>query len=243
MPVDFTLYNDDGTINLDLTTKVLRWKYWETAKYDKAPATSTFIVNPFTGAARDTFYLQDDSPSAQWTVTGSAGTRPSEALRLRTGLVDNVVYVITPGSTFLGAGATSNSALFKDYYATESWPSSEGSAKDMLQIFSATGELMWSQSTLFDAIIFNASLMFNSVGSPQTYNSPRGRRLYINVDNIFSSPSMNETTTSNSGVVARWRNAGTAVDVAYFSYYDLDVGKAMRAAGALAVDIYEIIGE
>ena len=243
MPVDFTLYNDDGTINLDLTTKVLRWKYWETAKYDKAVGTNTFIVNPFTGATRDTFYLQDDGPTGLWTITGSAGAKPPDPLRLRTGLVDNVIYVITPGSSVIGAGATSKTAEFKDYYATESWPTNDGNPKDMLQIFSQTGELMWSQSTLFDAIIYDASLKFTSIGSPQTYNSPNNRRLFINIDTVFSSPSINESMTSNSGIVARWRNAGKTVDVSYFSYYDLDVQTAMDAAGGLSVDIYEVIGD
>ncbi len=243
MPVNFTLYNEDGTINLDLTTKVMRWKYWETANYDRAVATDTFIVNPFTGAQRDVFYLQDDGPSPLWSITGAAGAKPSDPLRLRSGLVDGVIYVITPASLVsMGAGATSRTAEFRDYYATESWGVGDGNPKDMLQIFAPNGDLMWSQSTLFDAIIFNTRLNFTSLSSPLSYTSPRGRRLYVNIDNIFSSPAMTETITSNSGVVARWRNGGSTIDAAYFSKQDLDIGSALRAAGSLPVDIYEVIG-
>ena len=242
MPATITLYNTDGTVNLDLSSKILRWKYMENRRYASGDV-QTFY-NPMTGSnigitSKNTW--GDGAPI----LVNSTGTAPSKPFILRSCMTDGAVYVCSPGGIYNQGGCSSTSALIKAYFGTESWSDSGGlGTDDPIRIYSQTGDLLWSAGTLKNALVFVKRLEFTALNQVKSYTSTRNRRLFIAESSVFSSGTWDgEGPASSSGIIASWSNAGKTINAACYSKSDGDIVQGLSKRGSLSLDIYEVLGD
>lgn len=241
MPINFILKNEDGTTNLDLTSKILRYKYSCRLRYYIGELYDTYVPNVNRNVS---FRVKDIWGVGAPEISSEIGTKPAGALTLDSCLTDGVVYLCSPNGAGVGGGSSNVNAYIQRYLITESWsdiPSSFGNMD--VRTYSENGNLLWSASTLKDSIIYVGSMEFTSIGQVKTISSSRGRRLFICVDSVFSSGTWDgESQASSSGAYLNWSNNGKTVTGSYFRDYDNDINAALASRGSLKIDVYEIAG-
>ena len=241
MPVVFTLYNPNGTVNLDLTTKILRKLHLLYVRYASNPWTTyTAITN-----SNVTFNSYDIFGGGAPITVQQSGTAPSGSIEMHSCATDNAICYMSAGTHIYGC--TDAQAVVRKIRVSEAW-SNPASAigKDMCRIYSPSGELMWSAGTLGDALMYVGTLSFTALNQVKTISSTTGRRLYINIASVFMSGTYTEdeggSYATDSGINYRFRNNDRTVDVCYYSKNDNNISISLTH-GALQVEIYEIYNE
>ena len=240
MPVIGKILNADGTLNLDMTAKVMRTKYNEIRRYPSS-ADSQLYYNPITGG-NTTFKGSNVWGDGKPVLISSSGAVPSKSLRL-VQCADSNFLVCSPQGIFSQGGCSSTLGDVTTHLITETWADSGSLPIDPLKIYSPTGELMWSAATIADAVIFEKRLECTSIHQVMTFTSTNGRKLFINEESVFSSGAWDgEGPATSSGVMARWSLGGTKLEVAYFTKSDGDISQALALRGKLTLDVYSICG-
>lgn len=236
---------EDGTLNLDLTTRLLR------------------RVGSRVYAAATNPYSTRQQYSA---ITGtSLGFRSEFILQSTTGIIPTIVqppFLVTPiygGEISLIKGAddavywnangqmmcTVPNALITYMYPSDEW-ADEGNVKytDYMRIRDETGKLLWSTGTLGDAVLRVAQVEFTSINEVKSYTSKTNRGLYIFPEESFKSGTEGQDDTSNwwsaSGLQMRWTNNGRTIDMSYASYKEGDIIKYFNEGNKSIINIFEV---
>ena len=235
----------DGSLNLDLTTRILR-------------RSGSQIFNAGVLSDRLTVYSAITGNNQTFRtgkkLVSSAGTVPptppvpgvSNPLRvgpfkLISGNVDGTLFWNASGTV---ASTVANTA-FTYIYPVESWANESNTQyKDYMRIRDQSGKLLWSAGTLGDAVFRVSQLEFTGINVVKSYTSTSGKRLYVLIDETFYSGTYVEdeggSVLSASGLQLRWRNGGTTVDMYYTTYNDNDIIQYFNQGNVSLVNIFEV---
>lgn len=241
MPVKSILYNTDGTVNVDLVSKVIRWKAYRKYKYKNVEVFTQF--NAITGGNM-TFYVKTDNASSNPTLTASLGAIPTRNMQLLTCENDGAYFISGNPAGRHSGGSNDLNAIISEYYVTESWSDGGSFAmNDPFRVYDQNGNILWSAGTISDAVVFATKLRFTALNQVQTFTSSKNRRLFINMNTAFNSGTWDgESVSSVSGIIARWTNGGKTLSINYYGYYEGDINAALSRRGYLDVEIFEILG-
>lgn len=234
---------EDGSINLDMSTKILRVVAKENANID-------------TVTALDSAYNLIKNQNTRWyvgeanvTVEGTKPSRPTpptyptvpqaNGFTVMRG-ADGCVYWDTLSGFY---GDTQNATYFRSY-PTESWANSLVTPyADYFKVFNESGNLMWSTGTLGDALVRSTIVTVDTFGKIYTVNSTTGRRLHIMLGDSFKSGTYVEdeggSSFSASGLQFRWSNDGKTVEFGYASYFDNDIINFFNNGGKVNISFFE----
>lgn len=238
MPAVAKFFLENGQVNLDLTSRILKSVASQTLRWDKTNTWKTYC--PIT-ARKENFNVHDAYDVGRPTIISSTGSRPpsSEMFELSTCLKDGIIYYIGGGWTSGGTTDLTADVFFN--YVSDNW--SGGVSTDKIRIYSQDGKLMWSDSTLKSCPIYISTLEFTSLNQVKTISSPNDRRLYINEASVFVSGTIvideGGSFFTTSGLQVRWSNQGKTLECSYISSGDGDITEVLRRVGKITVEIFE----
>ena len=232
---------EDGSLNLDLTSKILRvigskdiiantdksgWEIWK-------QSTGSMSM------LRDNKVTLYSTPINMWDENQPSLTNLPNSMAIATCLNDNEY-------TWFGIdiyhSKYEGKILFKEI--TDSWSNNVSTKyKDYFRIYDDKGNLLWSTGTLGDAV-FRSTRIMTEFGNEYFYSSPNNKRLYVLINELFKGGTYTADETSNmysnSGLIVKWENNGTAIRIQYASYYDGDITRCFDAFGKLPVTLFEL---
>lgn len=233
----------DGTLVLDMTTKLLRVVAKESAKIDTVTALDSafnLIKNQNTKwyVGNANVVVEGTKPSRPALPTYPTIPQPDGFTVMRG--ADGCVYWDTLPGFY---GDIQNAAYFKSY-PTEAWPNSLAAPyKDYFKVFDNSGNLLWSTGTLGDALIRSTIVTVDTYRKLYTVNSTSGRRLHIMLGDSFKSGTYVEdeggSLFSASGLQFQWSNDGKTVTFGYNSYNDNDIINFFNQGGTVNISFFE----
>lgn len=239
----------DGSLNLDLTTKILRTVATQVMKtVNDTNQTNRNQYCAITGTTK-LFYAGDTQVSLIGALP-PAPTPPFMFTPLRQGAFkfvtaqDNSIHWNTIWGTF--ADTINTQRTFK--YPVESWANEQNvQFPDYMRIRDSSSALLWSTATLGDAVFRVGQVQLSALNTVASFTSPNNRRLYVLVDETFTGGTYTEDDTGNtwsaSGLQYRFRNNGRTVDVCYASYYEGDISAWFAAGNVSIINFFEVYGD
>ncbi|PVZ89966.1 hypothetical protein C9426_00875 [Serratia sp. S1B] len=230
MTVRCEFYLENGDLNLDLTSKIIRREGVKTSSFSTDASTVHSGYNPLANA---TISMKEIK-----TLTESSGAFSPGALTVLRG-TDSSIYWFTA----MGDFCTTADPL-REVSITENWANdSPVKYKDYMKIYREDGLLLWSTGTLGDATFRCGQVWLSAINQVATFTSPNNRRVYILADDLFKSGVYVDDGTTNawsaSGLTARWSNNGRTVEVAYSTWNDGDMVNFMNKVQSAPVTFFE----
>lgn len=238
---------EDGSVNLDMTTKLLRVVYKETRRIgtDTAidSAHSVMTDNYKRWYAMDSYIVSEGTKPTRPQPPGYLGIQTGNDLAIFSG-VDGITYWDTLQGFF---GDTTN-ALFYQRFPTDAWPNSLATKyKDLFRVYDSTGNLIWSTGTLGDAVIRSTRITIDTFRKKYSYTSTTGRKLHILLGDSYKSGTYTEDESGNmwsaSGLQMQWSNGGKTITFGYDSFNDNDIVNFFNNGGKVTLTLFEMFDD
>jgi hypothetical protein len=234
---------EDGSLNLDLTSKILRKSLSNIRTYkDTGNGYYQDYENPFSSSKIRFYEDFTDSLGGPNSDTGLTFMHDHPEDIIIFSSKNDSDIIIEGGNTSLNSN---KDGVVNYHLLNENWADNSNTKyKDYFVVRDSSGNLLWSTGTLGDAIFRSGQIWVDSLNKIYTFTSPNDRRLYILRNELFLGGTYvddgSNSLYSNSGIMARWSNNGRKIEIAYVSYDDNDIVNYFDKVKKAPITLFEM---